>query len=140
LRYLQYSIRNLSRVDEIQTIKRSHGDKTNQHFRPYLPHHQNGTTRFVLDCRILGQSKLVWRSSIDDARAAENKAINEITEGQGEVLNLKSADAPAPIHITAPASLPLEIPTVQKLRLENLHEVIARTGQDRGEIHQRRPA
>jgi integrase len=46
-----------------------------------------------MDYRVLGQRKLVWRSSLADARAAANDAIDKITAGQGEVLNLKSADA-----------------------------------------------
>ncbi|HEY5233808.1 MAG TPA: site-specific integrase [Verrucomicrobiae bacterium] len=54
---------------------------------------KNGFGRFVVDYRVLGQRKLVWRSSLADARAAANDAIDKITAGQGEVLNLKSADA-----------------------------------------------
>ena len=56
---------------------------------------KNGFERFVVDYRVLGRRKLVWRSSLVDARAAANDAIDRITEGQGEVLNLKSADAHA---------------------------------------------
>src|ERR1022692_446061 len=62
---------------------------------------KNGFTRFVVDYRVLGQRKLVWRSSLADARAAANDAIEKITEGQGEVLNLKSADAHAVIRARA---------------------------------------
>ena len=62
---------------------------------------KDGTTRFVLDYRVMGQRKLVWRSSLADARAAANDAIDKITEGQGEVLNLKSADAHAVIRARA---------------------------------------
>jgi len=54
---------------------------------------KNGTTRFVLDYRANGQRKLVWRSSMAAARAAADDAIDKISEGQAEVLNLKSADA-----------------------------------------------
>jgi integrase len=60
--------------------------------RPTL---KNGITRFVLDYRNQGQRKLVWRSTLADARKAANEAIDKITEGQAEVLNLKSADAHA---------------------------------------------
>ena len=60
--------------------------------RPTL---KNGVTRFVLDYRNQGQRKLVWRSTLADARKAANEAIDKITEGQAEVLNLKSADAHA---------------------------------------------
>jgi len=60
--------------------------------RPTL---KDGTTRFVLDYRANGQRKLVWRSTLADARAAAADAIDKITEGQSEVLNLKSADAHA---------------------------------------------
>ena len=56
---------------------------------------KDGTTRFVLDYRAQGQRKLVWRSTLADARTAANDAIDKITEGQSEVLNLKSADAHA---------------------------------------------
>jgi integrase len=59
------------------------------------PTSKNGVTRFVLDYRNQGQRKLVWRSSMEDARKAANDAIDKITEGQGEVLNLKSSDAHA---------------------------------------------
>ena len=54
---------------------------------------KDGVTRFVLDYRANGQRKLVWRSSLADARRAADAAIDKITEGQVEVLNLKSADA-----------------------------------------------
>ena len=56
---------------------------------------KDGRTYFVLDYRNQGQRKLVWRSTLADARAAANGAIDKITEGQSEVLNLKSADAHA---------------------------------------------
>jgi integrase len=59
---------------------------------------KNGFERFVVDYRNQGRRKLVWRSSLADARAAANEAIDKITEGQGEVLNLKSADAHAIIR------------------------------------------
>ena len=62
---------------------------------------KNGFERFVVDYRNQGQRKLVWRSSLADARAAANDAIDKITEGQGEVLNLKSADAHAFIRARA---------------------------------------
>jgi len=62
---------------------------------------KNGFERFVVDYRNQGQRKLVWRSSLADARAAANDAIDKITEGQGEVLNLKSADAHAVIRARA---------------------------------------
>ena len=54
---------------------------------------KDGVTRFVLDYRVKGQRKLVWRSTMAKARAAASAAIEKISEGQGEVLNLKSADA-----------------------------------------------
>jgi integrase len=55
----------------------------------------------VLDYRANGQRKLVWRSSLADARRAANEAIEKITEGQSEVLSLKSADAHAIIRARA---------------------------------------
>jgi integrase len=59
------------------------------------PTNKDGTTRFVLDYRVQGQRKLVWRSTMAEARTAAEAAIDKITEGQSEVLNLKSADAHA---------------------------------------------
>src|ERR1035437_8344658 len=56
---------------------------------------KDGATYFVLDYRNQGQRKLVWRSTLAAARAAANGAIDKITEGESEVLNLKSADAHA---------------------------------------------
>lgn len=56
---------------------------------------KNGTNYFVLDYRVQGQRKLVWRSTMAEARVAANDAIDKITDGQAEVLNLKSADAHA---------------------------------------------
>lgn len=59
------------------------------------PTPKNGSTYFVLDYQANGQRKLVWRSSLEDAKHAANDAIEKITEGQAEVLSLKSADAHA---------------------------------------------
>jgi integrase len=56
---------------------------------------KNGFVRFVVDYRNQGKRNLVWRSSLADARAYANDAIDKIAAGQGEVLNLKSADAHA---------------------------------------------
>ena len=67
------------------------------------PTNKDGTTRFVLDYRVKGQRKLVWRSTMAKARVAAKAAIEKIAEGQGEVLNLKSADAYA--YTRARASL-----------------------------------
>ena len=54
---------------------------------------KDGTTRFVLDYRVKGQRKLVWRSTMAKARVAAKAAIEKIYDGHSEVLNLKSADA-----------------------------------------------
>jgi len=54
---------------------------------------KNGTTYFVLDYRANGKRKLVWRASLEDAKAEADRAIEKITEGQAEVLNLTSSDA-----------------------------------------------
>ena len=56
---------------------------------------KDGTTYYVLDDRVAGKRKLVWRSTLADARAAADEAIDKITEGQAEALNLKSTDAHA---------------------------------------------
>ena len=62
---------------------------------------KNGTNYFVLDYRANGQRKLVWRSTLADARIAAKDAVKKIAEGQSEVLNLKSADAHAIIRARA---------------------------------------
>jgi integrase len=62
---------------------------------------KNGITRFVLDYHANGQRKLVWRSTLADARKAADEAVDKITEGQAEVLHLKSADAHAIIRARA---------------------------------------
>lgn len=54
---------------------------------------KNGFDRFVVDYRVLGRRKLVWRSSLAAAREVANAAIDKITAGQGEVLNLNGSDA-----------------------------------------------
>jgi integrase len=59
------------------------------------PTPKNGTTYFVVDYRVQGQRKLVWRSTMAKARSAADNAIDKITDGQSEVLNLKSADSHA---------------------------------------------
>ena len=43
---------------------------------------KDGTIRFVLDYYANGRRKLVWRSTMADARAAADEAIDKITEGQ----------------------------------------------------------
>jgi integrase len=59
---------------------------------------KDGKTRFVLDYRVKGKRKLVWRSTLAEARASAKNAIEKISEGQEEVLNLKSGDAYAYIR------------------------------------------
>lgn len=59
---------------------------------------KDGKTRFVLDYRVKGQRKLVWRSTLAKARASAKDAIDKIAEGQAEVLNLKAGDAHAYIR------------------------------------------
>ncbi|MGD0744627.1 MAG: site-specific integrase [Verrucomicrobiota bacterium] len=58
--------------------------------RPTL---KKGKTRYVLDYRVKGQRKLVWRSTLAKARACAKDAIEKISEGQAEVLKLKAGDA-----------------------------------------------
>jgi integrase len=76
--------------DDASGVKEIKRDGISVRIRPTI---KDGTTRFVLDYRVKGQRKLVWRSSMADARKTANAAIDKITEGQAEVLNLKSADA-----------------------------------------------
>lgn len=73
------------------------------------PTMKNGFERFVLDYRVKGERKLVWRSTLADARAAASDAIDKITAGQSEVLELTNSDAHAYLrardalaNITAP--------------------------------------
>ena len=64
--------------------------------RPTL---KDGTTYFVVDYRAKGKRKLVWRSTLAEARTAANEAIDKITEGQAEVLNLTATDAHVYIRV-----------------------------------------
>jgi hypothetical protein len=57
--------------------------------RPTL---KNGTKYFVADYRAKGQRKLVWRSSLAEARVAAAEAVDKIVAGQSEVLELTSSD------------------------------------------------
>ncbi|HXB59995.1 MAG TPA: tyrosine-type recombinase/integrase [Candidatus Acidoferrales bacterium] len=56
------------------------------------PTFKKGTKYFVADYRANGQRKLVWRSSLADARAAAAEAVDKIVAGQSEVLELTSSD------------------------------------------------
>src|ERR1700691_2475977 len=62
---------------------------------------KDGTNYFVLDYRVNGKRKLVWRSTLADARAAANEAIDKITEGHAEVLKLTSSDSHAYVRARA---------------------------------------
>ena len=80
------------KADANNVVKEVKKNGVSVRIRPTL---KNGVTRFVLDYRVQGQRKLVWRSTMADARKAADEAIDKITDGQSEVLNLKSADAHA---------------------------------------------
>jgi integrase len=80
---------NTDATDDVKEIKRN---GITVRIRPTL---KDGATYFVLDYRNQGKRKLVWRATMVAARKAANTAIDQITEGQAEVLNLKSADAHA---------------------------------------------
>jgi integrase len=56
------------------------------------PTEKNGSKYFVADCRIKGQRKLLWRSTLAAARAAANEAIDKIADGEADALELKSSD------------------------------------------------
>lgn len=43
---------------------------------------------------IVGQRKLVWRSTMEDAKESANDVFEKITEGQAGVLNKKSRYRP----------------------------------------------
>jgi hypothetical protein len=55
----------------------------------------------VLDYRVNGKRKFVWRSTMADARDAANEAIEKITDGNAEVLKLTSADSHAYVRARA---------------------------------------
>lgn len=57
------------------------------------PTTKNGTERFILDYRVQGKRKLVWRSSLADAKKAAEAAIDKIVAGQAEALSLTNSDA-----------------------------------------------
>ena len=78
------------KADASTTVKEIKKNGISVRIRPTI---KNGITRFVLDYRANGKRKLVWRSTMAKAKAAADDAIEKITEGQAEVLNLKSADA-----------------------------------------------
>jgi integrase len=79
-------------IPEAGAVKEFKKNGLSVRIRPTI---KNGVTRFVLDYRANGQRKLVWRSTMAEARKAADAAVDKITEGQSEVLNLKSADAHA---------------------------------------------
>ena len=86
---------NIPEAGEVKEFKKN---GISVRIRPTI---KNGVTRFVLDYRANGKRKLVWRSTMAKARKAADEAIDKITEGQSEVLNLKSADAHALIRARA---------------------------------------
>jgi len=85
-------------ISEAGAVKEFKKNGISVRIRPTI---KNGVTRFVLDYRANGQRKLVWRSTMAKARKAADEAVDKITEGQSEVLNLKSADAHAIIRARA---------------------------------------
>ena len=90
----------VSEAGEVKEIKRN---GICVRIRPTIKH---GFTRFVLDYLVNGQRKLVWRSSMAEARQAANDAIDKIGEGQAEVSNLPTLmliPAHAPFWMAAKA-------------------------------------
>ena len=81
-----------SKIPEVGEAKEIKRNGICVRIRPTI---KNGFTRFVLDYRVNGQRKLVWRSSMAEASQAANDAIDKIGEGGAEVFNLKSSDANA---------------------------------------------
>jgi len=76
------------------------------------PTAKNGVERFVLDYRLKGQRKLVWRSTLADAKQAASDAIAKIVAGQSEVLSLTNADAHVYLRsreIADAAGVPLDV-------------------------------
>ncbi len=85
-------------TDSGEKIKPVHRDGITVHIRRT---EKNGFERFIVDYRNQGKRKLVWRSTLAEARATANDAIDKISAGQGEVLNLKAAAAHAVIRSRA---------------------------------------
>ncbi len=52
------------------------------------PTRKNGSEYFVCDYSVKGKRKLVWRSTLADAKKAANEAIDAISDGQAERLEL----------------------------------------------------
>lgn len=67
------------------------------------PTSKDGATYFVVDFRVQGKRKLVWRSTLADAREAANDAIDKISSGDSEVLKLTSSAKHA--YVRAKAAL-----------------------------------
>jgi integrase len=53
---------------------------------------KDGKSYFVVDYRVKGKRKLVWRSTMADARAAARQATDAIDAGEAEVLELRLSD------------------------------------------------
>ncbi len=77
-------------ADETSNVVEMKREGVSVRIRPTI---KNGVTRYVLDYRANGKRKLVWRSTLAKAKAEANYAIDKISEGQGEILKLKAADA-----------------------------------------------
>jgi integrase len=56
------------------------------------PTPKNGRTFYVLDYRVKGQRRLVWRSSLADAKRAADEVFDKIKDGQAEALLLTGDD------------------------------------------------
>ena len=52
-----------------------------------------GRLNFIVDYRADGLRRLVWRSTITDAKIAANEAIDRILDGNAEILQLRASDA-----------------------------------------------
>jgi hypothetical protein len=53
---------------------------------PIRPTIKDGVERFVADYRVNADRKLVWRSSLADARAAASEVVDNIVACHSEVL------------------------------------------------------
>ena len=56
------------------------------------PTQKNGANYFVVDYRLKGQRKLVWRSTLEKAREAANDALEKIADGEADALELTASD------------------------------------------------
>ena len=56
------------------------------------PTPKQGVIRYIVDYRLKGQRKLLWRSTLEKAREAANDALDKIADGDADTLELTATD------------------------------------------------